>query len=80
MAARAVGGIAGEFDDLLADQGGLAHQRHGDVLALQLLQDAGALFLVEVDEDRIGRRGLDLADVGGEVGLARLGGHDRRQP
>ena len=73
MAARAVGGVAGEFDHLLADQRGLADQRHGHALALQLLQDARALFLVEIDEDGIGRGGLDLADVGGEVGLARFG-------
>ena len=38
MAARAVGGIAGELDHLLADQRGLADQRRGDALLLQLLR------------------------------------------
>ena len=51
MAARAIGGVAGEFDDLLADQCRFPDQRHLHViLALQLLQDACALFLVEIDE------------------------------
>ena len=74
MTARAVGGIAGEFDHLLADQRGFADQRHRDALALQLFEDARALFLIDIDEDRIRRRRLDLADVGGEIGLAGFGG------
>src|SRR6478672_9629752 len=59
---RTVGGIAGELDDLLADQRCLADQRHRDGLALQLLQHPRTLFFVEIDEDSIGRGGLDLAD------------------
>ena len=74
MAAGAVGGIAREFDHLLADQCGFADQRRGDALALEFLEHSRAFFLVDVDEDRIGSGGLDLADVGGEIGLTGLGG------
>src|SRR5207245_5181732 len=51
-----------------------ADQGHGDGLALQLFEDARAFLFVDVDEHRVGRGGLDLADVGGEIGLARFGG------
>ena len=73
MAAHAFGG-AGEIDHLLAEQRGLADQRRGDALFLRFAQEARALFLVEIDEDRVGIGALDLDDVGGEIDLARFGG------
>ncbi|MHC2787773.1 hypothetical protein ACVMBZ_007014 [Bradyrhizobium liaoningense] len=42
-------------------------------LPLQLLEDARALFFVEIHEHGVRVGGLDLADVGREIGLARLG-------
>ena len=73
MALHAVGGVAGELDDLLAEQGRLADQRAVEALLLGLAQEARALLLVAVDEDRVGVGGLELDDVGGEVGLAGFG-------
>ena len=40
---------------------------------LRFAQEARALFLVGVDEHRVRIRGLDLHDVGREVGLAGFG-------
>ena len=73
MALHAVGGIAGEIDHLLAEQRRLADHRLGDALLLGLAQEARALLLVEIDEDRVGIGGLQLDDVGGEIGLAGFG-------
>ena len=42
-------------------------------LLARLAQHARALFLVGVDEDRVGVRRLELDDVGGEIHLPRLG-------
>src|ERR1700674_2025359 len=70
MALHAVGGIASKVDDLLTEQGRLADERHRDALFLSFLEEAGTLFFVDVDEDRIRISSLDLDDVGGEVGLA----------
>src|SRR5579862_6878991 len=67
MAASAVGGVARKLDHLLADQRGLADQRRRDALALDLLEDARTLLLVEIDEHGIGRGRLDLGNVGGEI-------------
>ena len=50
-----------------------------EALLARLAHDARALLLVAVDEHRIGIRGLELDDVGGEIGLAGFGrdvGHD----
>ena len=73
MAAYAIGGIAGQIDHLLAEQGRLADQRLVEALLPGLAQEARALFFVDIDEDRIGIGGLELDDVGGEIGLAGLG-------
>ncbi len=73
MAARAVRGVARQFDDLLADQGGFADQRRSDTLALQLFENPRAFLFIDIDEDRVRRRRLDLGDIGGEVGLSRFG-------
>ena len=77
MGDRAVGRIAGEVDDLLPGQRGLADDRLAPALLAQLAQRARRLFFVGVDEDRIGvallglehrRREVDLAGVGRDVG------------
>src|SRR5215510_4364912 len=73
MAAHAVRSVTGELDHLLAEQRRLADERRLDALLPRFAQEAGALLLVDVDEDRVGVRALDLHDVGGEIDLARLG-------
>ena len=70
MAANPVGRLAGEVDDLLVEQRRLADQRNGQALLAGLAQEAGALLLVSVDEDRVGVGALHLDHVGGEVSLA----------
>ena len=72
VADRAVRGIAGELDHLLAGQRGLADDR----LVVALLassRSARALFLVRVDEQRVGVALLRLEHGAGEVDLARVG-------
>jgi hypothetical protein len=59
MALHAVGRVAGELDDLLAEQRGLADQRLVQALLLGLAQEARALLLVQVDEDRVGVGALE---------------------
>ncbi len=73
MALHAVGGIAGEIDNLLPEQGGLANKRSLDPLLLRFLEEARAFFFVGVNEDRVGIGRLDLNNIGGEVGLAGFG-------
>ena len=80
MAARAVGGVAGELDHLLAGERRLADERLVHALAPQLAQDAGALLLVEVDEQRVGVGLLGLQHVGGEIDLARTRSRCRPRP
>ena len=80
MPDRAVGGVAGELDDFLADQCRFPDERRLHVILAQLLQDARALFLVEIDEHDVRIGGFHLQRVGGEVRLAGLGEIIERQP
>src|SRR5881628_1626735 len=57
------------FEVNLKDVRGLADERLVDPLLARLAQEARALLLVGVDEDRVGVGALQLHHVGGEVHL-----------
>ena len=75
MTLHAVGGITGQFDGLLTEQGGIANKGPFEPLLARLTHDARALLLVAVDKDRIGIRSLELHDIGREIHLTGLGRH-----
>ena len=75
MGEGALGRAAGKVDHLLPGQRHLADERDRQPLLLGLLEEAGVLLLVEIDEGGLRSGLLDLRDVGGEVGLALLARH-----
>ena len=75
MAYHAVGGLTGEFDGLLVDDGGVAHHRLGITLLAQLAQQAGGLFFVGVRKQHVTRRLFGLEHRGRKVELVLVGGH-----
>src|SRR3954469_12329911 len=73
MRDRPVRGVAGKLDYLLAGEYRLADDRFVVALLAQLAQRARGLFLVAVDEQRVGVRLARLQHRGGEVHLPRIG-------